>query len=290
MVEEKESIVGPIIGIIVVIVVFVAGVAFFVSKIDFHGSGNGSNNFKDPINGDAINELSEVGVSNGEVEVENYDVVNLLEEKTQHLLRMNYPERNPLFKKNMSVNDLSDVEMFTVALDMIDSESLAETYCYDKDSQTLRSNCQDNDSREVGDFVRVGDVRAAIKNIFGRDFTPQTYYQYCPLIGLSKEGDKYYLMHNCEGNVHDEELTYIYLTTEKDGKYFVYVAYGVFVNNNGDYVLYTDSENKNVYNENVLHSRFDINDGNYKNFSKYKFTFEKLDNNYYFSKIEKIEQ
>ena len=293
MEEEKGSIVGPIIAIIVIVLVFIIGVVVFINVIDFGGSGSGGNGLKSidsAINGSSGGASGDSGVAKGEKEVEDYDLSALLEEKTQHLIKMNHPGRNPLFKKNMTVSDLSDTDMISVALDMVDSEFLSEEYCYNKDNQSLISNCEERDAREIGDYVKVSDVTKAIKSIFGKDFTPQKYYQYCPVIGLNKEGDLYYLMRNCEGTVHDEEMTYIYQITEKDGRCFVYIAYGIFVNNQGSYVLYTDSDTQKKYNGEATYGKFDIKDTNYKDFSKYKITFEKNGNDYIFSKIEKIEQ
>ena len=288
MEEEDKSIIKSVIAIVVIVVLFIVGVIIVLAKIDFSGTHSGSSV---STNSDdfSTSSVDNNALTNGEAEIDDYDLSQLLYERTNYLFRINSPQQNPLFKGNISAKDLADVYMISLAIEVVSSNYSQTSYCFNSNTQSLSTNCSGSDG-DIEEYVNISDVTSAIKSYFGRDFTPQNYYQSCPSLALSSDKTKLFLINNCNKDGYNEEIQYIYKMTEKDGKYYVYVAYGLFVNQNGNYTLYTDYEGKNKYSKEATYNNFVLEEANYNEFSKYKMTFYKNGNDFVFEKIEKLGQ
>lgn len=82
------------------------------------------------------------------------------------------------------------------------------------------------------------------------------------------------------------QKTYIYDITEDNNNVYVYLAYGVTgQNEKGEFIAYTDYTMNKKYTGTVTKD-FTLNESNYKDFSKYKYTFTKnSDGTYTFSEF-----
>ena len=87
----------------------------------------------------------------------------------------------------------------------------------------------------------------------------------------------------------ESKETYIYNYLENTKNYYVLVAYGCYDMKESNKVVYTSCDKKDIYKEYNKEEKFELNDNNYNDFSKYKITFIKDGNNSYFKSIERIE-
>lgn len=154
-------------------------------------------------------------------------------------------------------------------------------------------------STTIGKFEQSGDNNLEFEYVSVDDIKQD----YTSLFGFDKVSTKT-IAYRCEDYIYDEKInafvmyangcgtagpiavpkTYIYDITEDNNNVYVYLAYGVSgVNEKNQYVAYTDYTMNKKYTSNVTKD-FTINESNYQDFSKYKYTFTKNnDGTYTFS-------
>lgn len=139
-------------------------------------------------------------------------------------------------------------------------------------------------------------VEDEYKNYFGDSTVNHKSFDVC--FGYIYDNDTntyYYIEPQCGGSNPNSAYAYINKYTVKDDEAYVYVNYGLSIyvpdaSEANDVNIYKDLKKKEIYRENVSEdeaNNFRINESNYKEFSEYKYTFEK-DNkgNYYFVSLK----
>ena len=147
--------------------------------------------------------------------------------------------------------------------------------------------------------VYINDIKPLYKELFnlndidltvgktGVDFGGATYF-------YNNQRNLYYMcVSGGSGGTSASPETYIYDITEDNKNIYVYVAYGAIyletvINGDDKLTYYTDYTLTNEYTKEVKKENF-INETNYQDFDKYKYTFTKnSDGTYTFSSISKI--
>lgn len=109
----------------------------------------------------------------------------------------------------------------------------------------------------------------------------------CPNINYYKANKKYVVgMANCGGTNAFKNLSYSYKYTSQGERYYVYMSVGML--DMADGTVYRDYAMKDLYLGNV--EDFKIDNTNYKEFEKFKLTFEKRNDNYIFKSLEKLKE
>ena len=301
-VEVKKKSKGGLI-IFIVLLLIIGGVAgwYFVK----HREGDKQDN-KNEVK-EEMNKKEDLPEEKKETESKNKDndsVYKELSDKVDLLAHMNYPGLGVFFAKDRKLVDFSEIDLVSVVLYGVKKQDLEEEIYYDYEQHKKVDELTENAWDEIDSYVLSKDLSDLHKELFGKDFPHKDKIQYCPVMIFDKEINGYYLAYPCGGTGYDEELHYVY-DYELDGnKAYAYVAFGVIPECDGclesefyddagepidepDFDLYTDFERKNKYSGKVT-TGFEINESNYKDFSKYKVTFEKGDSSYRFVSIERL--
>ena len=143
--------------------------------------------------------------------------------------------------------------------------------------------------------VYLDDALPIYKSLFALDSMDLSYRLYDSKLKAFHKITQFMGGYACGG--HAISKTYIYDITETENNAYVYVAYGAQTDGNvenvpcGKYYYYTDYALTNEYTKEVKldeNGNF-INETNYQDFDKYKYTFEKNeDGTYKFVNISKI--
>ncbi len=212
-----------------------------------------------------------------------------LVEKVKKLAEMDLPNGEKLFEKSRDLADFQDVDLVSVAMRATKKQEMKEYYCYNNKTRELVSeaDCDENSYSEVHTYVKYADMAKIYKSLYNKELEKKDILNYCPMIFYDKKIDGFYLAYPCGGTGYNTEYHYTYDIQVEENKAYVYVAYGIEECCSEKPVIYTDYARKNKY-TGKIGKNFTINEDNYKKFSKYKFIFEKDNDNYYFSRIEQL--
>ena len=145
------------------------------------------------------------------------------------------------------------------------------------------------ESPETFEYIPVNDFIDDYKTLFGLDnISTKNVDANCETYAYDNKINAFVLIADGCGTAGPVAIqkTYIYDITEDTDNVYVYLAYGVTgQNEKGQYLAYTDYTMNKKYTGTVTKD-FTINESNYKDFSKYKYTFTKnSDGTYTFSEF-----
>lgn len=214
-----------------------------------------------------------------------------IDKKLDVILRgnLNVNVHSPILEKTRNVEDFESDDLvsllFVADYDKFDRKSLDGDYCYDiKNKKLLQgSDCVSEEYilDELNSSFELQQFAEAYKKLYGLSLD-KDYYKGCPEIIIDRIESKIYTRTQCGGTGGIYHRYYRYKYEQEGNYYYVYVAVG-FGNPSG---LYTDYEMTNLP---EYHSSInDLNEYNYDKYSKYKISFEKVDGEYHFTKVEKL--
>ena len=214
-----------------------------------------------------------------------------VEKKVGYLLGIDQLGENVLFAKTRLISDFSEKVLLYPVIKNGKTNQLEEYSCYDLKNKKLakEEDCGEGMIGEVTGYVTTKEIERFFSEVYGSKFTEKDSYDGCPMLYKSDEIDGYYIASPCGGTGFDTQYTYIYNREIKDGKVYVYVAYGIDDCCREKPIIYTDYKKKHKYTGKVTED-FKITADNYEAFSKYRFVFEKKSENYVFTGIELIEE
>ncbi len=141
------------------------------------------------------------------------------------------------------------------------------------------------------------DVQRKYKELFNETLEHKDVKDFCPFIYYyDSKSNQYYANKECGGTGYNEILYYFDEVTSTENETYAYIYIGYKDNNeynSSDIKIYSDIDKKNVIETLATDSNknYTITNTNKENFTKYKITYKKdSSNNYYYSKIEKIEK
>lgn len=190
-----------------------------------------------------------------------------------------------IYKKDTTNQDIPNDIKLQLALDSIYSLSAASIVTTDYNFGQLDS--------QIFRQIYVEDVEDYYYSLFGsKNVNHKDYSGTCPMYIYDSKNNKYYGASECGGTSAIGIVTYINKYSQDDSHAYVYVSLGSI---NGEYQkIYTDYSQNNEYTKESFDdftgsNGSEINESNYKDFSQYKYTFNKnSDGSYYFSSIKKI--
>ncbi len=213
-----------------------------------------------------------------------------VEKKVEYLIYIDHHGEYVLFEKNRTISDFSESSLMNPVIVYGETSELDEYACFDPKTKKLvaEDKCGNGMIGEVTGYITTKNVEKFFKEVYGSVFTKKDSYMECPMLFYSDEIEGYYIASPCGGTGYDSQYTYIYNKEIKDGKVYVYVAYGI-EDCCGQNNVYTDYDKDHKY-KGKVDDDFEINEKNYQDFSKYRFVFEEKDGNYVFTAIEMIEE
>ena len=164
-------------------------------------------------------------------------------------------------------------------------------YCYKCTTCGCDEECNGLLYQASGDKVDKSSI-----NLFGKKIeSPIQKIEGCPEYRYDSETKTYYKILGCGGTGPATILDYKYSFKQKGDETYVYVAYAYqTLGDNENTIIYKDfSNNGKLYSFDFTDkykedSSFKLDSTNYKDFTSYKYTFKKDDNNYYLSSVEKV--
>lgn len=260
----------------IIMIVLCLGVLFFVSNNIYHKANSNIKGSYSDIDKEKIKE----------------DILSKIKLMSADDLLIN------LYKESIYVDDIDYQLMLKGLLLVLDEDgSINDDEADDLYEKT--SICTNNS------YISLDSVEKAMKNIYGTVFDinyeeaiKDTNYIY------DTETNRFYEM--CTNNSIGSDFidTYIYNFDLDKNNVYVYVAvsYGKeeVVVENGEttdktkVTIYTDYQRNNVYKSYIYDAdnssdNFLLDSSNYKDFSLYKYSFKKSNDNYYFESLEKVE-
>lgn len=167
-----------------------------------------------------------------------------------------------LYKKTNTINDLSEEQKMIITLHIIPIQNKSENY-----------------SNEIPKQV----FEETYHTLFGNSVITHKDINSCPIATYDKTKEIYTLSQACGGGSPYEYLKYNYKYTKENNKYYVYQSIGII---NGELSKIEKDVNGTIYKD--YEEGFQITKDNYQDFSSYKWTFEKENNNYIFKQVERI--
>ena len=269
--------------IVVLVAVLAGGIGWFIGS---------RNNVEKPNNSSKIEQKEQ---SKEEV-ITDEELKKDLGKKTKYLFNMDLIGdsyvKGLLFEKSRTIDEISEQNRVLAAFYSVKRTNVDKKYedgCYNLKDQTLSSldNCSEHDYSMVMDYVNADDVANMYYYLFGEKFYKKDIYEGCPVKLYQEKNNVYYFAYPCGGTGYTTESMYIYDYTSVGDKAYVYVAYGINSCCSEEPGIYTDYDEDNKYTGAIL-DEFELTEDNYKDFSKYRFVFEKKGNDYYFTAIEKL--
>ena len=173
---------------------------------------------------------------------------------------------------------------------------------YYKDNQevkTLNIGTYDveiiTDNKTYKTVIKVIDssfIESRYKLVFGEEPTNTNLEDTCPHFVYSDKYKKYYINPYCGNTIVNESINQFAYDVKTDGeKFYVYVSVASYKQNEDNtYSVYRDPELKEKYQDFATeeeYSKFEVNNSNHNEFSKYKVTFVKVNDEYAFESFEK---
>lgn len=198
------------------------------------------------------------------------------------------------FRKEILNGEMSDkLKLYIVLNNLEDKFNQLSGDFYNANISDEVKNYADGDEDEIFKEIDVTQISNLYKELFNEDI--KEFYSYedeCPTYLYDDVSNKYFRMQECGGSPIKGYHTYKSKYTYKDDEVYLYVYYGV-INCNSESnkcVLYKDLEEKEIYKE-VTDDGKSLFVDNYKEFTKYKYTFKKNSNGGYSLKnIEKSDK
>ena len=184
-------------------------------------------------------------------------------------------------------------------LDNIDYNMIASSILINlkEDGEITDKEAEEYDECINTSYINLSSVEDKLKVLFNKvpkidyDVNSINYY-------YDKDNKKFFEL--CINKLDGSNFidTYIYnFDYDEDNAYlYISVSYGseeLVDNDDTKITIYRDYKHKNVYKKFNYNSKkpddnFILDDSNYKEFSLYKYTFEKIDGDYYFKSLEKV--
>lgn len=184
-------------------------------------------------------------------------------------------------------------------LDNIDYNMIASSILINlkEDGEITDKEAEEYDECINTSYINLSSVEDKLKVLFNKvpkidyDVNSINYY-------YDKDNKKFFEL--CINKLDGSNFidTYIYnFDYDEDNAYlYISVSYGseeLVDNDDTKITIYKDYKHKNVYKKFNYNSKkpddnFILDDSNYKEFSLYKYTFEKIDGDYYFKSLEKV--
>lgn len=181
-----------------------------------------------------------------------------------------------------------DITMDNATIAMVASSENERNYVANEslESSTLKHLGEDPETFE---YVSVNGFIEDYKILFGfENISTKNINVNCESYVYDKKANAFVMVANGCGTAAPVAIqkTYVYDVTEDSDNVYVYLAYGVTgQNEKGEFIAYTDYAMNKRYTGNVTKD-FTIDESNYKDFSKYKYTFTKnSDGTYTFSEF-----
>ncbi len=224
------------------------------------------------------------GVEEKEKELTDDSIMNVIKRNQVVLKNYTYDQisfkKSRIYEKDQNSNDLVDSQKLIAVL-----YTLFEN---DKAYEELDSNKYPNivpNPEGSTLIINADSVKKLYKDVFGGeldiniklpdDISNNFYY--------SNEYDVYVINGGFGGSCNDGSLTYDYKYTNDSSNIYVYSAHAYY--KNCPYEVYKDFDKNEKY---EAQDNLELGENNYQDFYKYRITYKKEGNKYFFAKIEKI--
>lgn len=233
-------------------------------------------------------------VEKAETEIKDSNKIKKLEDNMLYLnsIDCGITECAPsIYQKNTTTKDLTDSQKLSSILFYIYKNTEEFNEITIDEFKEVYSELYTGEGDDIYEFYQVKEqiILDKYKAVYGS--TPSNYKidSNCPEFRYSDKFKKFYGASRCGGYGGSKILTYNYKFTESDDKAYVYTSVALQVFENETPVIFTDYNKTKEYKRGDAALDVEINSTNYQEFSKYKITFTKSDNNYYFESVEKLE-
>lgn len=229
-----------------------------------------------------------------EVEVRSYDVREALDKKIDMLeidQELDIYRYARIYENDFISNTLldEDEKLFKILVTIyssLDNYTAPVTTDYDFGSM--------ENYKDIMVQIDQEKVEELYYSIFGTQKINHRQVNGCPMFIYDYKNKKYYGSAQCGGTTGSVLSIYRYKYTQEGNNYHVYLSLGSgkISDDDGKSYCFRDYQMKEAYEDcTVDQSGSFVNENNYKNFSRYKYTFIK-DNNgdYIFSKLERIDK
>lgn len=295
--EPKKKGHGPLYWIIVIIgITFIMYMSILIGERLNKAINPDTNNSKEEVNSNVDSNITNNDSENKETKITDKVKIDYLKKY------INILEYLSLDTSSVKVSDSAGIYYFMnhqiYALDKLEKKDITmdnattaivgasetkRSYGANEllESSTLKHLGEDADTFE---HVSVNDFIEDYKTLFGfENISTKNINVDCETYVYDKKANAFVMVANGCGTAAPVAIqkTYVYDVTEDNNNVYVYLAYGVTgQTEKGQYVAYTDYAMNNKYTGDVTKD-FTINESNYKDFSKYKYTFTKNSNGTY---------
>lgn len=266
---------------------------------DKHIEVNETINTGESIDGNIDNNIS----LNKEETITDTSLINDLEKKTKLLYKtggysMPTDDANLLFTSIDTKEPITDSSKLLSIITnyKVYDENIVKELITDEQISTYFPSLVGSGKDLATDYqISEQSLNNIYKDLYNTDIpNPQVELDGCPNIRYDEQNHKYLIVARCGGVSFDKLLTYNYKYTKDDNNAYVYVSTGYSKEDPATQALtiYSDASATNDYKQETEHSIFTMDNSNYQDFTKYKLTFSynKETDNYYFTKIEKINE
>ena len=203
-----------------------------------------------------------------------------------------------LYAKDLKAEDLTDSQKLRIAAYGL--SVIEDKYTKVTDEAEIAEAFKDLEVPE-GETLEISSTTATTvsnryQGLFGTKPELASIEDKCPMFSYVPNRGKVYLNDKCsETTINSSIHLYAYKFTKDDKHEYVYVSIGVskLDEENEKVKIYSDYEAKKELKEidTTEYDKFAITDKDYKDYSKYKFTFTKNESsNYVFEKIEQLKE
>ncbi len=267
--------------ITIIILLVIAGLCFYIAYdkgLIFNSDNNEEVNNND--NGNNVQTNDEIHVEG--IELTDSKIIDALNENIKILSRGEYGCFPPIIE-NLYMNNLDNS---TISVD-------------DKLLLSLYSIWKVAEGPESSKKISAQTVEQHIYKLFGE--TKNINHKSlagCPIYTYNENQKIYTYSFACGGGCSPDVVTYNFDYRNEDNKYYVYQSFGRFGYDYGDseeddtiVTIYKDYNKTQVYKTGTFDElkNFEINSGNFQDFSAYKWTFIKdSEGNYIFDSLKRI--
>ena len=202
---------------------------------------------------------------------------------------------SPIFLKDTKASDLTAADrLYTILMGALTVENKYESLTDAQVYQELFPDLASNSANDMS-VIKVIDssfIESRYKLVFGEEPTNTNLEDTCPHFVYSDKYKKYYINPYCGNTIVNESINQFAYDVKTDGeKFYVYVSVASYKQNEDNtYSVYRDPELKEKYQDFATeeeYSKFEVNNSNHNEFSKYKVTFVKVNDEYAFESFEK---